>query len=114
MSDELIQLSPEQTELAQKLLRSHIDALNEQYARAMEALTKDMAEDAKRWETFSKRSTWIVWALFWISGFLARGLFQGPMEWQLASFATGISTGVLVYWSVYGAIHVLMFKRRKS
>lgn len=108
MDDNLIELGEELTEKARHIVQCHVDQLNKDYAKVVAGLEADHAT----WATFNKRSTYIVWALFWISGFLARGLFQGQVDWSLASFATGISTGVLVYWSVYGVIHLMMLRKR--
>jgi len=105
--DELIQLTEAQTEQARYILQKHIDTLNKGFAETVARLEAD----SERFNIFQKRSTYIVWAMFWISGFLARGLFQGQ---SLASFAAGISAGVLIYWSVYGVIHLLMLRYRKE
>lgn len=107
MDEKLTELSEEMTAAARHIVQCHIDQLNKDYAQVVAGID---AESAK-FNTFSKRSTYIIWALFWISGFLARGLFQGPVDWNLASFATGISTGVLVYWGVYGVIHTIVLRR---
>lgn len=99
--EKLIELNKEMTEQAQYIVQCHIDQLNKDYTKAVEQLTTETA----KFNTFNKHSTWGVWALFWISGFLARGILdRGPVEWNLASFSVGISTGVCVWWAIYSAI----------
>jgi|SRR5882672_1076310 len=107
--EQLIELSEEMTEQARYIVQRHIDQLNRDYAKVV----GELQAESEKFNIFSKRSTYIVWAMFWISGFLARGLFQGPVDWNLASFAGGISTGVLVYWSVYGVIHMMLLRKQR-
>jgi hypothetical protein len=106
--EKLIELDKELTEQAQYIVQKHIDELNRQFR---EVIDQQIAEHEK-FTIFNKRSTWLVWIMFWISGFLARGFFQGPMEWQLVSFATGISTGVCVYFTIYAGVQWMVLRHK--
>jgi hypothetical protein len=108
MSDELIQLNHEVTEQARRIVEKHIDELNRQFN---ELIDRQIAEH-KQFSTFSKRSTWLTWVLFWTAGFLARGIFEGPVQWNLASYATGLSTGVLVYFFVYAGVQWTLLRHK--
>ena len=99
MHDELKQLTEAQTEAAREVVQMHINAINEDYARLVEKLRADTDKVIKQ----DKRGTYLVWLMFWISGFLMRGFLVGnAAEWETSTFLVGFAFGACVYLSVYG------------
>ena len=105
----LVMPTDAQVEAAREILQAHIDALNANYANAV----ADMQKDTEQFKTFSKRSTYLVWAMFWVSGFLARGMFRGGhIEWNLTSICFGIALGACAYFAVHGFVLKILTKKR--
>ena len=109
MDEQLTELSEELTAQARHIVQCHIDQLNKDYLKAVDKVHDDFT----KLTLVHKRGTWIVWAMFWLSGFLARGIFSGQLEWNLASFAVGTTAGVMLYWSVYGLFHLAMMRKQR-
>ena len=101
------QMTDEQAQVAREFVQRHIDELNANYrARAVEG----MQRDNDQFKTYSKRSTYLVWAMLWASGFLARGVFNDdPVQWNLASFFLGFAAGACLYC----AVHAFMLGKSK-
>ena len=90
-----------QLEAARELLNTHIEAIEADYARTVAGLRKDVEQFTRG----SRWSTYLMWALFWISGYLGRGFFEGtPMEMSAPVFFVGASVGACAFMTVYGAI----------
>lgn len=56
--------------------REAMEAEHAAWARQIDDIFESAKRDARKYTDLSRWTTWFSWGMFWISGFLFRGLFQ--------------------------------------